>query len=125
MTTTPHIVVIDDDAMVRTAVTRILEAEGFQVSLAGDGREGLKLMHSLQPRLVITDIIMPEMEGIETIREMRRERSDLKIMAISGGARMGNANFLDMAKTMGADAIMEKPFEPEDLVAKVRQLLAE
>ncbi|MBV8651865.1 MAG: response regulator, partial [Alphaproteobacteria bacterium] len=99
MTSTPHIVVIDDDAMVRTAVTRILEAEGFQVALAGDGREGLKLMHSLQPRLVITDIIMPEMEGIETIREMRRERSDLKIMAISGGARMGNANFLDMART--------------------------
>jgi DNA-binding response OmpR family regulator len=125
MTSTPHIVVIDDDAMVRTAVTRILEAEGFQVALAGDGREGLKLMHSLQPRLVITDIIMPEMEGIETIREMRRERSDLKIMAISGGARMGNANFLDMARTMGADAIMEKPFEPEDLVAKVRQLLGD
>jgi DNA-binding response OmpR family regulator len=123
MTSTPHIVVIDDDAMVRTAVTRILEAEGFQVALAGDGREGLKLMHNLKPRLVITDIIMPEMEGIETIREMRRERRDLKIMAISGGARMGNANFLDMARTMGADAIMEKPFEPEDLVAKVRQLL--
>jgi DNA-binding response OmpR family regulator len=125
MTSTPHIVVIDDDAMVRTAVTRILESEGFQVALAGDGREGLRLMRSLQPRLVITDIIMPEMEGIETIREMRRERSDLKIMAISGGARMGNANFLDMARTMGADAIMEKPFEPEDLVAKVRQLLGE
>ena len=53
------------------------------------------------------------------------QRGDLKIMAISGGARMGNANFLDMARTMGADAIMEKPFEPEDLVAKVRQLLAE
>ena len=125
MTSTPHIVVIDDDAMVRTAVTRILESEGFQVALAGDGREGLRLMRSLQPRLVITDIIMPEMEGIETIREMRRERHDLKIMAISGGARMGNANFLDMARTMGADAIMEKPFEPEDLVAKVRQLLGD
>lgn len=125
MTSMPQIVVIDDDAMVRTAVTRILEAEGFQVALAGDGREGLRLMRSLQPRLVITDIIMPEMEGIETIREMRREHSDLKIMAISGGARMGNANFLDMARTMGADAIMEKPFEPEDLVAKVRQLLGE
>jgi DNA-binding response OmpR family regulator len=124
MSSTPHIVVIDDDAMVRTAVTRILEAEGFGVALAGDGREGLKLMHRLQPRLVITDIIMPEMEGIETIREMRRARPEVKIIAISGGARMGNANFLDMARTMGADAIMEKPFEPEDLVAKVRSLLA-
>ena len=120
---TPPIVVIDDDAMVRTSIQRILEAEGYEVALASNGREGLGLMQRLAPRLVITDLIMPEMEGIETIAEMRRLRADLRIIAISGGGRIGNADFLDMARKIGANDIMAKPFDPDEFITMVRQQL--
>jgi CheY-like chemotaxis protein len=123
---TPPILLIDDDAMVRVAISRVLETAGFAVAVAEDGRQGLKLLHSLEPRLVITDIIMPEKEGIETIIEMRAIRPDLKIIAISGGARFGNVtplNFLGVARSLGADDVIAKPFEPEELITKVRQQL--
>jgi len=120
---TPPIVVIDDDAMVSVSIQRILEAEGYEVALAQNGREGLALTQRLAPRLVITDIIMPEMEGIETITEMRRLRTDLRIIAISGGGRLGTGDFLQMAHKFGADAILAKPFDPDELVAMVEQQL--
>jgi two-component system, chemotaxis family, chemotaxis protein CheY len=85
------ILVIDDDTIVRTTIVLLLEDAGHQVRWAVDGLRGMALFRSAQPDLVITDIIMPEQEGIQTITEMRKAKPDAKIVAISGGARIGAA----------------------------------
>jgi len=120
----PKILVIDDDLMVRNTIAKILRHGGFEVIIAEDGARGLVSFRREQPDLVITDIIMPEKEGIEVIIEMRRERPDTKIIAVSGGGRIGNADFLGMAKSLGAAAVIAKPFLPEDLISRVKTCLA-
>ena len=79
---------------------------------------------SEQPDLVITDIIMPEQEGIQTIAEMRKARCDAKIIAISGDGRIGSTDFLRMAQALGAMAVIPKPFDPDELLALIRDCLA-
>jgi DNA-binding response OmpR family regulator len=118
------ILVIDDDALVRNTILRILKASGFEVILAEDGVKGMAAFRKEMPDLIITDIIMPEQEGIQTIVQMRRERPDTKIIAISGGGRIGNADFLSMARSLGANDIVSKPFTPQKLVSSVRTCLA-
>ena len=118
------ILVIDDDPMVRDTVIQILEDKGHQVVSAEDGRRGVALFRSQRPNLVITDIIMPEQEGIQTILEIRRLEPKAKIIAISGGGRMGNADFLAIARRLGADHGLTKPFDPEELTDRVRVCLA-
>jgi len=117
------ILVIDDDVLVRDTITRILERKGYQVLVAGDGARGVSMFRSEQPDLVITDIIMPEKEGLATIREIREECPNAKIVAISGGARIGNMEFLDIAGKLGASEIIAKPFDPSDLLNLVSRCL--
>jgi CheY-like chemotaxis protein len=117
------ILVIDDDSLVRDTLLRILERKGYRVLLASDGRHGVQMFRREQPDLVITDIIMPEKEGLETIREIRGECSDAKIIAISGGARIGNMDFLEMAGKLGASEIIPKPFDPGELISVVSRCL--
>ena len=117
------ILVIDDDSLVRDTLVRILERKGYQVLVASDGLRGLRMFRSEQPDLVITDIIMPEKEGLETIREIRGECPDAKIIAISGGARIGSMDFLDFAGKLGASEIIPKPFDPIDLISVVSRCL--
>jgi DNA-binding response OmpR family regulator len=119
----PTILVIDDDEAVRYSIHRIMQREGFAVAVAADGREGLELLDRVFPALVITDLIMPEMEGLETITELRKRRSELPIIAISGGGRVIRPGYLDFAKKLGASDVLAKPFEPEDLVAAVKRQL--
>jgi DNA-binding NtrC family response regulator len=113
------ILVIDDDVIVRETIIQILEDQGYQVVGAEDGRRGLAAFRSERPDLVITDIIMPEKEGIQTITEIRRERPDAKIIAISGGGRIGNTDFLKIAQKLGATDIISKPFDPDDFLNRV------
>jgi CheY-like chemotaxis protein len=120
-----NILVIDDDAFSRAAVQVLLEDEGYQVSCAVNGRDGLAIFRRLRPDLVVTDLIMPEMEGIETIRTLRSEWPGGSIIAMSGGARVGNADYLRMAKELGANAVLAKPFEPDDLIAMVESCWAQ
>jgi CheY-like chemotaxis protein len=117
------ILVIDDDSLVRDTLVRVLERKGYQVLVASDGLRGLHAFRREQPDLVITDIIMPEKEGLETIREIRGECPDAKIIAISGGARIGNMDFLDVAGKLGASEIIPKPFDPTELVTVVSRCL--
>lgn len=121
---TDRILVIDDDPMVRRALRRILESAGYQVALAEDGVDGLQMFHSLSPSLVICDIIMPEKEGMETIIDMRKSAKDCRIIAISGGGRIGNRDLLALAEKLGANATLGKPFDPTTLVDVVRRELA-
>ena len=123
METAIRILVIDDEAMVRNTIARVLEHEGYRVTLAVDGLRGLTSFRKEPPDLVITDIIMPEEEGIGTIRRMLEEQPKTKIIAISGGGRIGNVDFLRIAENIGAMAIMRKPFAPSEFLNLVSQCL--
>jgi DNA-binding response OmpR family regulator len=120
----PKILLIDDDLVVRTAMVQFLADLGYQVVVADDGERGLRLFRSEKPDLVITDIIMPEKEGIQTIVEMRREQPSTKIIAVSGGGRIGNADFLKVARSMGANDVIAKPVDPDDFAARIKRCLS-
>ena len=119
------ILVIDDDQLVRFALSRLLRSQGHEVSVAVDGARGLDQVERDPPDIVITDIIMPEQEGFETIVKLRRSRPALKIVAISGGYRVGNRDVLSMARALGADEVIAKPFDPDDLMTKLTALHAQ
>lgn len=118
------VLVIDDTDGVRTLVRRLLESAGHEVIEARDGREGVARFQAHRPRLVITDILMPEREGIETISLLRAESPNLPIIAISGGGRSANLDFLEIARDYGAAAVLAKPFRPAQLLQEVDKLLA-
>jgi DNA-binding response OmpR family regulator len=117
------ILVIEDNAIVRNTVMRILESAGYTVVTANDGLQGFDLFRKEQPDLVISDIIMPQQEGIGTIRQILAERPGTKIIAISGGGRIGNTDFLSIARKMGAVDALPKPFDPDDLLGRINNCL--
>ncbi len=118
------ILVIDDDVQVRSMLRKILENEGYQVTDAPNGKIGMELFKEGAVDLVITDIIMPEKEGIEVVGELLDNSPDTKIIVISGGSRNLSAdNLLLSAKMLGAHCAMLKPFEIEELLSSIRQLL--
>ena len=118
------ILVIDDDAIVRITIVQLLEDAGHLVRWAVDGLRGMAVFRGWQPDLVITDIIMPDQEGIQTITEMRAAKRDMKIIAMSGGGRIGNTDFLQIARVLGAMAVVPKPFHPDFLLAVVDNCLS-
>jgi two-component system, chemotaxis family, chemotaxis protein CheY len=120
-----RILVVDDNEQMRRTLRRMLESAEHSVTEAADGRAALKLYVAESPDLVITDIIMPEREGIETIREMRRMAPDAKIVAISGSDIGVTLDLLWMARELGADAALRKPFRAAELLEVVSALLAE
>ena len=119
-----RILIIDDDPLVRHTLDRLLRTKGYAVELAADGLAGLRSFRSLQPDLVITDIVMPVKEGLDTIRLLKGWNPDVKIIAISGGSRLANKDLLGQAAALGASAIIPKPFEMEELLAEVSKQLA-
>ena len=118
-----RILLIDDDETVRYALKQVLERAGHQVGEASDGQVGIEKFETHRPDLVITDIIMPNQEGIETIIKLRRLAPEVVIIAMSGGGRTGNRDFLSMAEKLGAARVMVKPFRPKELVEAVASLL--
>ena len=118
-----RILVIDDDALVRSTIRRLLEHAEFTVFEARHGADGLSLIARQPVDLVITDILMPEKEGIETILELRQSYPMLPIIATSGGDRTGNSDFLGMASKLGANRILPKPFRSKELLAMVGEIL--
>jgi DNA-binding response OmpR family regulator len=117
------VLVIDDDQQIRRMVVRVLARDNHEVIEAGDGQEGLRLFNARRPALVITDILMPEKEGIETIREIRAVAPRVPILAMSGGGTSKTMVFLDSAKALGADAALSKPFRADELIDAVNKLL--
>ena len=118
-----RILVIDDEPHILLMVKKMLERAGYEIDLASNGSEGLRLFSKLKPDLVITDIIMPEKEGLETIREMKRISSDLKIIAMSGGGKISADNYLETARIFGASRLIEKPFSQKQLLTYVEELV--
>ena len=119
------ILVLDDEPSILLMIKKMLEKAGHEVEVALNGREGMILFEMNKPDLLITDIIMPEKEGLETIFELRRLHPDLKIIAISGGGRIGPDGYLPGAKLLGANAVFSKPLVPKEFINKVTELLDE
>lgn len=121
-----RILVIEDDPLTREWLESLLSRNGYVVDLATNGREGLDLFRLHQAELVITDIVMPEKDGIETITDLKRHHPGVKVIAISGGERRPagvSRDYLNSAKLLGANRALQKPISNEDLLAAVREML--
>lgn len=119
------ILVFDDEPSILLMFKKMLEKEGHHVEVALNGKDGMRLFEKDKPDLLITDIIMPEKEGLETIFELRRQYPALKIIAISGGGRIGPDGYLPGAKLLGADAVFAKPIVPKEFLKTISDLLGE
>jgi len=116
------ILVIEDDPEVRNYLVAVLSRAGHEVREASNGKEGVQAFAAAPSDVVITDIIMPEKDGIETILDLRRTNPELKVIAISGGGRSTPDNYLHSAKLLGADRTIRKPFTNEEILAAVTEL---
>ena len=119
------VLVIDDEHDTRESLRIILEAAGYSVRTARDGREGLRLHEADPPDVVITDIFMPVTDGLETIKAIRSRFPRTRIIAVSGGGTaLRNPAYLETANIAGAHATLVKPVDPEELLAVLRTCLA-
>ena len=118
------ILLIDDDDLLRGALVQSLVNAGHQVIEASDGLQGCELARSMPVDIVITDLVMPVQEGVETILTLRRERPKLPVIAMSGGVTNSKL-YLDIAGKIGAKRMLPKPFTPKALIALIEQVLAD
>jgi CheY-like chemotaxis protein len=122
------VLVVDDDAAVRTTVRLVLERGGHTVAVAGDGHAGVARLAAGGIDLLIVDLFMPGMDGIETIRQVRHHHPDLPVIVVSGAAAdiaaPGRPDFLGMAVKLGAVRSIQKPFKPRDMIKAVEECLA-
>ncbi|WP_163338616.1 response regulator [Desulfopila sp. IMCC35008] len=117
-----HILVIDDDEAIREMLRRLLERNGYRVTTAEDGREGLLTFQQESFDVVITDVLMPEMDGIEIIMQLLNQDSNVRIIAISGGGRIPSNEYLHLAGELGALRQFVKPVNKDVLLGAVREL---
>jgi CheY-like chemotaxis protein len=118
-----RILIVEDDASVRELLREILRRAGHEVVAAVNGKEAISLHRKSPADLIITNILMPEKEGLETIQELRRDDPDVKIIAISGGGQIGPADYLEVARRFGAMRTFSKPFDRKELLKAVDELL--
>ncbi len=118
-----RILVVDDEELVRETLCTMLEDAGYETIEAANGVEALHVFDQHEVDLVVTDIFMPEKEGLETIAELRQKKPDVKIIAISGGGGDGNMDYLEYARRFGASSILGKPFLREDVLSVVSAVL--
>jgi len=119
-----RILIVDDDPEIRSTLKRLLEIGGHSVVVASDGRGAETALAGDTVNLMITDIVMPDQDGIECIRITRAAHPELPIIAISGGGRLRTENYLRLAKAMGARAVFQKPFDFDALTAEIEAALA-
>ena len=116
---------MDDDVEFRQMLRKMLEQAGYEVTEAADGKEGMKLFREAPTELVITDILMPKQDGVETVIKLKRESADVKIIAISGGGQIDPKEYLRMAERLGATHTFSKPFKRGELLQAIQELLGE
>jgi two-component system chemotaxis response regulator CheY len=118
-----RILVVDDDRVLRGALRIVLEGAGYHVMEAPDGEAGLRLYREQGADLVLVDLFMPERDGLEMIRALRAAIPQPKIVAMSGGGKMGLGDMLTAAGALGASRTLRKPFESHTLLAAIREVL--
>lgn len=116
------ILLVDDDGAFRAAVCRALRTAGHAVEEAADGKEALKFIAAETPDILITDILMPNTDGIELTSAVKLAHPDVQILAISGRRQLGTVDLLMLASMLGADATLAKPFAPEQLLETIAAL---
>lgn len=120
------ILLIDDEELIRLALGEILENAGFQVRTAGSGAEGLAAFKADIPHLVITDIVMPDCDGLEVIMSIKEKSPATRIIAISGGGNtLPMTNCIEFARNLGVARAIQKPIHPDLLVQVVREVMEE
>ncbi len=117
------ILLIEDNDDFREMLSLMLERAGYQVVQAVDGADGLHILESDAFDLIITDIIMPEKEGLETILEIKQKKPDSKIIAISGGGRSSAGSYLKTAEYFGALKAFQKPFNKNEFIEAVQNIV--
>jgi len=117
------ILVIDDDEKIVEGFSIILAKEGYSILTGSNGNECLKLCGEQKVDLVILDIVMPEKEGLETIQDMKKRFPGIKIIAMSGGGKVGPENYLLIAGALGAQKALKKPCSREDILSAVQEVL--
>jgi CheY-like chemotaxis protein len=118
------ILLVDDDDQFRSMLSALLRRSGYEVQEARNGNEATMMYRSQQTDLVITDLIMPEKEGLETIREIRHTNPGVRIVAMSGGGRKGLEDYLEVAKVFGARVVIDKPFTHQEILGAISKALA-
>lgn len=118
-----RILLVDDDSAVLEALRRVLTRMGHGVSLAREGGEAFRIYAREPTDIVLTDLIMPGTEGVELIQQLRRQYQGVKIIAMSGGGRIDPRDLLKLARHLGADRVLAKPFEDTELAAAIEALL--
>ena len=118
------ILVVDDDRAFREALCRALRAAGHAVEEAADGIQALRIAAAEPHDLLITDLIMPNRDGIEVIMAVKQAHPALRILVISGQAKVGPLDLMEVAARLGADATLAKPFSTEQLFAKIAEVMA-
>lgn len=121
----PRILVVEDDDLMRDGLRQMIEREGHEALAAENGLLGLKLFQTHEIDLVITDVLMPEKDGLELIKEIRACNPEIKIIAMSGGGRISSKNYLSVAKRLGANGTLTKPFLRKDLIESLRAIFSE
>lgn len=119
----PGILIVEDDKELREMLKVSLIRHKYTVLEASDGRDAIAHFKPSIIDLVVTDVIMPEEDGLKVIMKLRELKPKLKIIAISGGGKAGPGSYLKLAKALGADAVFSKPFSINDLVLKIESLL--
>lgn len=118
-----RILVTDDDSDLRGTLEKLLKLRGHAVDVGRDGLEGAKLLAQGLYDLLITDIVMPNQEGLESIIQARKRYPALRIIAMSGAGKTSTEVYLRVAKNVGANAVFQKPWNPKEMLAKVDELV--
>jgi CheY-like chemotaxis protein len=118
-----RILIVDDDEQIRTLTTAVLQRAGFETATALEGGEALRAYQEQPADVVLCDLYMPGKDGIETIRDLRQQFPEVKIVAMSGGGTMSGGSALRFARNLGARELLPKPFNAEDLLLVVQRLV--
>jgi two-component system response regulator MprA len=116
------VLVVDDDASLRDAMSRALRARGYAVNEAVDGKQALRMLQADPPDVIVTDVLMPNRDGIELLTGAKTSHPAVRILVITGRRRIGELDLLELAVGLGADETLAKPFSTDDLIAKVERL---
>lgn len=118
------VLLIEDDLLIANGLEMLLEFRGFEVRHASNGAVGMDVLNSFMPDLIITDMVMPVMDGTEVIRTVRQRNPDIPVLAMSGMGPEDGELYLKLARKLGANTVLRKPVRPSEVIAAIHSLMA-